>query len=81
MSATAAWDATAPTVEIGGVPAKINSRTVLTAATTASTRDRRRRATAVWDAAAPTVTFSEAVTGFAIGDVTVTGGGRARSPP
>ncbi len=52
VSATAVWDATAPTVEIGGVPAKINSRTVLTA----------------------TFTFSEAVTGFAIGDVTVTGG-------
>ncbi len=52
VSATATWDAAAPTVEIGGVPAKINSRTVLTA----------------------TFTFSEAVTGFAIGDVTVTGG-------
>ncbi len=52
VTATATWDATAPTVEIGGVPAKINSRTVLTA----------------------TFTFSEAVTGFAIGDVTVTGG-------
>ncbi len=52
VSATATWDATAPAVEIGGVPPKINSTAVLTA----------------------TFTFSEDVTGFATGDVTVTGG-------
>ena len=52
VTATATWDAAAPTVTITGVPAKINSRTGLTA----------------------TFTWSEAVTGFAIGDVTVTGG-------
>ncbi len=52
QSATAAWDATAPTVEIGGVPAKINSTSPLTV----------------------TFTFSEAVTDFVTGDVTVTGG-------
>ncbi len=38
VSATAVWDAAAPTVEIGGVPAKINSRTVLTATFTFSER-------------------------------------------
>ena len=53
VSATAEWDATAPTVSITGVPAKITSRTPFTA----------------------TFTFSEDVTGFAAGDVTVTGGG------
>ena len=52
VSATATWDAAAPTVEIGGVPSKINSTTPLSA----------------------TFTFSEDVTGFATGDVTVTGG-------
>ncbi len=52
VSATATWDAAVPTVEIGGVPAKINSTTPLSV----------------------TFTFSEAVTGFATGDVTVTGG-------
>ncbi len=52
VSATATWDATAPSVEIGGVPAKINSTTAFTA----------------------TFEFSEAVTDFVIGDVTVTGG-------
>ena len=52
VSATATWDAAAPTVEIGGVPSKINSTAALSA----------------------TFTFSEDVTGFATGDVTVTGG-------
>ncbi len=52
VSATATWDAAAPTVGITGVPPKINSTTAFTA----------------------TFTFSEAVTGFATGDVTVTGG-------
>ncbi len=52
VSATAEWDATPPTVEIGGVPAKINSRAALSV----------------------TFTFSEAVTDFVTGDVTVTGG-------
>ena len=52
VEATAVWDATAPTVGIGGVPAKINSTTAFTA----------------------TFTFSEDVTGFAAGDVAVTGG-------
>ena len=51
-AATAAWDATAPSVEIGGVPERIGS-------------------TAELDV---TFTFSEAVTGFDITDVTVTGG-------
>ena len=51
-SATATWDATVPTLTIGGVPAKINSRTAFTA----------------------TFTFSEDVTDFVTGDVTVTGG-------
>ncbi|MDE2956169.1 MAG: Ig-like domain-containing protein, partial [Bacteroidota bacterium] len=52
VSATANWDAIAPTVTITDVPAKINSTSAFTA----------------------TFTFSEDVTGFAIGDVTVTGG-------
>ncbi len=52
ISATAEWDATAPTVGITGVPARINSTAALTA----------------------TFTFSEAVTGFATGSVTVSGG-------
>ncbi len=52
MSRTAVWDATAPTVAIAGVPAKISSTTQFTV----------------------TFTFSEAVTGFATGDVTVSGG-------
>ncbi|MDE2835872.1 MAG: Ig-like domain-containing protein, partial [Bacteroidota bacterium] len=52
VSATANWDAIAPTVTITDVPAKINSTSTFTA----------------------TFTFSEDVTGFAIGDVTVTGG-------
>ena len=52
VSAKAVWDATAPTVEITGVPSKINSTAGLTA----------------------TFKFSEAVTGFVTGDVTVTGG-------
>ena len=52
VSATATWDAAAPTVSIAGVPPKINSRTALTA----------------------TFNWSEDVTGFAAGDVTVTGG-------
>ncbi len=51
-SATATWDTAAPTVGIGGVPAKINSRAALSVE----------------------FTFSEDVTGFATGDVTVTGG-------
>ena len=54
VSATAAWDAATPAVSIGGVPPKINSRTVFTAA----------------------FTWSEDVTGFATGDVTVTGGAK-----
>ncbi|WP_419859627.1 Ig-like domain-containing protein [Candidatus Palauibacter sp.] len=52
VSKTAAWDATAPTLTIGGVPAGINSTDPFTA----------------------TFTFSEKVTGFEKGDVTVTGG-------
>ncbi len=52
VSATATWDATAPSVAIGGVPSKINSTTAFTA----------------------TFTWSENVTGFVTGDVTVTGG-------
>ncbi len=52
VSATATWDATAPTVAITGVPAKINSMAAFTAV----------------------FTFSEDVTGFETGDVTVTGG-------
>ena len=52
VSAKAVWDATAPTVAITGVPARINATTQLTA----------------------TFTFSEDVTGFATGDVTVTNG-------
>ncbi len=52
VTATAVWDAAAPTVTIGGVPAKINSTTALSV----------------------TFTFSEAVTGFVTGDVTVAGG-------
>ena len=52
VEATAVWDATAPTVGIGGVPSKINS----TAAFTATFR------------------WSEDVTDFETGDVTVTGG-------
>ena len=51
VSVTAIWDA-APTVEIAGVPHRINTMTNFTA----------------------TFTFSESVTGFVIGDVTVTGG-------
>ena len=52
VSATAIWDAAAPTVEITGVPARINSTTAFPV----------------------TFTFSESVTGFVTGDVTVTGG-------
>ncbi|MDE2957560.1 MAG: Ig-like domain-containing protein [Bacteroidota bacterium] len=52
VSATATWDATAPTVTISDVPAKINSTTALNV----------------------TFTFSEDVTGFETGDVTVSGG-------
>ncbi len=52
VSATATWDAAAPTVEIDGVPSTINSTAALGVA----------------------FTFSEDVTGFATGDVTVTGG-------
>ena len=52
VSATALWDADAPTVAITDVPARINTGDVFTA----------------------TFTFSEAVTGFETGDVTVTGG-------
>ena len=52
VSATALWDADAPTVAITDVPARINTGGVFTA----------------------TFTFSEAVTGFETGDVTVTGG-------
>ncbi len=52
VSATAIWDAAVPTVEITGIPTRINSTTVFTAA----------------------FTFSESVTGFEAGDVTVTGG-------
>ena len=55
VSATATWDATAPTVEITGVPAKINSTAALSV----------------------TFTWSEDVTGFATGDVTVTGGAKS----
>ena len=51
VSVTAIWDA-APTVEIAGVPHRINTMTNFTA----------------------TFTFSESVTGFVIGDVTVSGG-------
>ena len=51
VSATATWDA-APTVNITGVPARINSTAAFTA----------------------TFTFSESVTDFVTGDVTVTGG-------
>ena len=51
VSATATWDA-APTVNITGVPARINSTTAFTA----------------------TFIFSESVTDFVTGDVTVTGG-------
>ena len=54
VSATAIWDAAAPTVAIGGVPPKINSRTALSV----------------------TFTWSEEVTGFATGDVTVAGGAK-----
>ncbi len=53
-SATAIWDADAPTVEIGGVPTRINSTAELSV----------------------TFTFSEAVTGFETGDVTLTGGSK-----
>ncbi len=53
-TATATWDATAPTVGIGGVPSKINATTAFTV----------------------TFTFSEDVTGFETGDVTVTGGAK-----
>ena len=52
QSETAEWDATAPTLEISGLPASIDSTAALTA----------------------TFTFSEAVTGFAADDITVTGG-------
>ena len=52
VSATAVWDADAPTVAITGVPGKINAVTALTA----------------------TFTFGEDVTGFVVGDVTVTDG-------
>ena len=52
VTATATWDAAAPTVTISGVPSAINSTTALTA----------------------TFTWSEDVTGFETGDVTVTGG-------
>ena len=52
VSAIATWDAVAPTVDITGVPARINSTTAFPV----------------------TFTFSEAVTGFVTGDVTVTGG-------
>ncbi len=51
-SVTAVWDATAPTVDITGVPSPINSTDAFTA----------------------TFTFSEPVTGFATGDVSITGG-------
>ena len=54
VAATAVWDAAAPTVAIGGVPPKINSRTALSV----------------------TLTWSEEVTGFATGDVTVAGGAK-----
>ena len=49
-SKTAVWDASAPTVDISGVPARISNRNAFTA----------------------TFTFSEAVTGFAASDVSVT---------
>ncbi len=52
VSAAAIWDAAVPTVEITGVPTRINSTTAFTA----------------------TFTFSESVTGFTTGDVTVSGG-------
>ena len=52
VSATATWDAAAPTVSIGGVPATINSMAALSV----------------------TFTWSQDVTGFATGDVAVTGG-------
>ena len=51
---TAVWDATAPTLDITGLPDKINDRTARTV----------------------TFTFSEAVTGFATGDVSVSGGAK-----
>ncbi len=51
-SKTAAWDASAPTLTISGVPARISGTANITA----------------------TFTFSEAVTDFVTGDVTVTGG-------
>ncbi len=54
VSATAAWDATALWVTIGGVPSGINSTAAFTA----------------------TFSFTEAVTGFSVGDVTVTGGAK-----
>ena len=52
VSATATWDAAAPTVDITGVPARINSTTAFPV----------------------TFTFSESVTDFVTGDVTVSGG-------
>ena len=54
QSATATWDATAPSVTIGGVPSQINSTAALSV----------------------TFTFSEDVTGFATGCVTVSGGSK-----
>ena len=54
VSATAIWDAAAPTVDITGIPSRINSTTVFPV----------------------TFTFSESVTGFETGDVTVTGGSK-----
>ena len=53
-SATAAWDATAPTLDIGGVPSEVIAEVDFTAS----------------------FDFSEAVTGFAASDVTVTGGAK-----
>ncbi len=52
VTAKAEWDASVPTLAIGGVPGKINSTTAFTAS----------------------FTFSEAVTGFVLADVGVTGG-------
>ncbi|MDE2835691.1 MAG: Ig-like domain-containing protein, partial [Bacteroidota bacterium] len=54
VSATTIWDATPPTVKVSGIPARINSRTPLTAI----------------------FMFSEAVTGFEIDDITMSGGNR-----
>ena len=54
VTATAVWDATAPSVTITGVPGQINSTDPFTAA----------------------FSFSESVTGFETGDVTVTGGSK-----